>query len=246
MVFQIGIAGKIMELHTLYDWTFQMCRAYIVEKAQPDYVVKTSLTDIEFERLQEGSDVQSDGYLESLAVYRKISEALLEDQTFLMHGSVIGIGDQAVMFTAPSGTGKTTLTQLWQRHIPEAYVVNGDKPLLRVDGEKTYVYGTPWCGKENENTNCSAVLKAICFLKRGDSNSIRKINAMQSVSMLMGQIYRPKDQEKMRKTVKLMSDLMKTVEFYHMTFQNYEDLLLMDGEAALLSYQTLFSIYQER
>ena len=68
---------------------------------------------------------------------------------FLMHAAVVAVDGVAYIFTAPSGTGKTTHTMLWKKHFGDrAVIVNGDKPLIRLQGGKVYVCSTPWKGKE--------------------------------------------------------------------------------------------------
>ena len=75
---------------------------------------------------------------------------------------------QAVLFTAKSGTGKSTHTKLWRDLFGErAVMVNDDKPLLRILKDGVLVCGTPWDGKHRLSTNCALPLKAICILERG-------------------------------------------------------------------------------
>ena len=63
---------------------------------------------------------------------------------FLMHAAVVEVDGIAYVFTAPSGTGKSTHVQLWLDHFgPRARVLNGDKPLFRFEGNTLYACGTP-------------------------------------------------------------------------------------------------------
>ena len=99
-------------------------------------------SDIDFEReksaredIKEGIPIRhfSDAYLETLAVYRKIADYLLSCNTLLFHGSVITVDGEGYLFTAKSGTGKSTHTRLWREYFGErAVMVNDDKPLLRI------------------------------------------------------------------------------------------------------------------
>ena len=80
-------------------------------------------------------------------IYRKIADALVDDGVILYHGSVIAVDGQGYLFTAKSGTGKSTHTALWRELFGErAVMVNDDKPLLRVKDDQVTVYGTPWNG----------------------------------------------------------------------------------------------------
>lgn len=71
--------------------------------------------------------------LEETAVYRKIADKMVDYDTFVFHGSVIAVEGQAYLFTAKSGTGKSTHTRLWREMLGDkAVMVNDDKPMLRV------------------------------------------------------------------------------------------------------------------
>lgn len=96
----------------------------------PDLVVCTSQADIDRERDEAG---YSDAYLETLAVYRQIAEWAPTQALMLMHGAVVEFSGRAYMFTAPSGTGKSTHVRLWRKHLGDAVrIINGDKPLVAV------------------------------------------------------------------------------------------------------------------
>ena len=111
-------------------------------------------------------------YLETLVLLRKIAEELPDRDTFLMHGAVISWKDNAYMFTAPSGTGKSTHISLWRKYLGEGVQsINGDKPFLSVSDTEVRAYGTPWAGKERWQHNTSAPLKGICILSQAKENS---------------------------------------------------------------------------
>ena len=80
------------------------------------------------------------------------------------------------LFTAPSGTGKSTHIRLWRQFLGEAgHIVNGDKPFLSVEEGKVFVWGSPWAGKENWQKNRKAPLHGICLLKQGQKNKICRL-----------------------------------------------------------------------
>ena len=139
-------------------------------------------SDIDFEReksaredIKEGIPIRhfSDAYLETLAVYRKIADYLLSCNTLLFHGSVIAVDGEGYLFTAKSGTGKSTHTRLWREYFGErAVMVNDDKPLLHITDSGMTAYGTPWDGKHRLSTNTAVPLKGICILTRDTTNHI--------------------------------------------------------------------------
>ena len=122
--FQIKLAEISMKVYCLYQSTERFCREYLTEE-EPCFEIEITQQDIEKERIysnqnciQEGHEVihYSDAYLETLALYRKIAARLLDFHVLLFHGSVIAVHGEAYLFTAKSGTGKTTHTKLWLKN----------------------------------------------------------------------------------------------------------------------------------
>lgn len=235
-MFKIKLADKIIGIQPLYHRVFDMCREYQVDDAEPvDITVTITEDDIDYER-QKSEDGQdySDSYLETLAVYRQIAEKAPEFRTFLMHGAVFAIGDRACMVTAPSGTGKTTLLQKIGQLNKEVYVVNGDKPLIRIDKEDHLVYacGTPWSGKEHYQTNCCVPLKTICFLKRGQENAVKEVTFSKVMTKMLAQTYRPEKNEKYLQTLKLIGEMKDRVKFFEIEMKMYDTVEELEDIAA--------------
>ena len=209
----------------------------------PDFAVQTRQADIAFERKKsaredekEGIPIRrfSDDYLETLAVYRKIAEQMPAYDTFLFHGSAIAVDGAAYIFTAKSGTGKSTHTRLWRELLGDrALMVNDDKPLIRVnpDGTAT-VYGTPWDGKHRLSTNTAVPLKALCILERAAQNTIRQITAGEAYPMLLQQAYRPMDSMGLHKTLALIDRLAASVSLWRLGCNT-------DLEAAQAAYEAM-------
>lgn len=100
--------------------------------------------------------------------------------------SAVALDGQAYLFTAPSGTGKSTHTRLWREVFGErAVMVNDDKPLIQVREDAIYVCGTPWNGKHNLDSNQKVPIKGICLLERGTVNHIETISAADGVSVFI-------------------------------------------------------------
>ena len=159
----------------------------------------------------------SDSYLEGLAVYRKIAEQMIDFDTVLFHGSVVAVDGIGYLFTAKSGTGKSTHTRLWREYFGErAVMVNDDKPLLHIADSGVVAYGTPYNGKHRLGTNTSVPLKAICILTRSAENHIEPITREQAYTMLLQQVYRPADMLKMAKTLELVDRLAESAKLYRL------------------------------
>ena len=223
--FAIHIAHKNIGIEAVYGRMRMYSEQYLSD-APADFVVSSSEEEI----LRDGAEYRKiyprgrvyKGEIESILLLRKIAERMLDFDTLLMHGAVVAANGEAYLFTAPSGTGKTTHLRLWLEKLPDAYVVNGDKPLIIV-GDTPLACGTPWCGKERMGTNAIVPLKAIILMQRGEENAMRPLSFLEAFPRLLGQSHRPEDAEKMRKTVRLLSALGKNVELWQFECNNFKD-----------------------
>lgn len=235
------MAGYVISLETLYPHVQTMCQEYRCSEV-PQIQIRMCQEDIVTEQQKNDREALLEGkpaeafpapYLESLAVYRKIAQVLLEKDTLLFHGSAIAVDGQAVLFTAKSGTGKSTHTRLWREMLGDrAFMVNDDKPLLRITAEGVLVCGTPWDGKHSLSTNCMMPLKAICILERGEENAIREINPKEALPMLLQQSFHPDGPRAMLQMMQTVDKLTKYLKFYRLSCN-------MTPEAAALSYETM-------
>lgn len=162
-------------------------------------------------------------YLETIVIHRKICNELLSLNTFLMHGAVVAVDGNAYLFTADSGVGKTTHIRKWLKNIEGCFVVNGDKPLIKITDTQAIACGTPWRGKEEMGTKTMVPLKAIVLMERAEKNAINKITLGQAFAFLLAQTYRPDDEAKMRKTLQLMQRLNPLVSFWWFQCNNFAD-----------------------
>lgn len=236
--FRIALAGQVIGVSVLYEQTRTFCKNYLTD-APASFEVAVTPADIAYERQRsaradelEGAAVRehADPYLETLAVYRKLAQLLVQDDILLMHGAVVAVDGQAYLFTAKSGTGKTTHTRLWMRQFGDrAVMVNGDKPLLHITSEGVTVYGTPWDGKEHLSTNTSCPLKALCILTRSETNHIERISKKEALPMLCQQSYRPCSPIGAQKMLALVDRLGSSVPLYRLGCN-------MEPEAALVAY----------
>ena len=206
-----------------------MCRAYWAkDNAVPDAEIDVdeSMIRAEADQIRQMNRQRLNAKTaEKMLVHRLISEELLSFDTLLMHGAVVALDGSAYMFTAQSGTGKTTHIQNWLESIGGAYVVNGDKPfiIVRQSGELPLVCSSPWAGKENLQTNAIVPLKAIVLMERAEENRMERISIAQAFPFLLQQVHRPDDEEKMRKTLRLMQRLSPAVSFWRFQCNNFKE-----------------------
>ena len=241
---QIALAAKMIEVSHLYRDVRDLCTGYASpEEAQPDLRLRITPSDIVSEAARDPGHTWSDGYLETLAVLRKIAEWLPSQNRLLMHGAAISFGGKAYLFCAPSGTGKTTHIRLWHRYLGDAVQpVNGDKPIVRVlDDEGVpapLAYGTPWAGKEGWQRNVAVPLAAICFLGRSQRCAIKRIDAHDALADIMGAVYKPDGAEAAGKTLELVDALLRAVPLYRLGCNISEDAVRCSFQALTgLSYE---------
>lgn len=236
--FKIEIARVVVEITAIYDTTYKFCKGFLTD-SKADFSIEISESDIAFEKekarltdIREGRKPFdfSDKYLETLAVYRKIVEVIPKHNAFLFHGSAVAVDGEAYLFTAKSGTGKSTHVSFYREKFGDrAVMVNDDKPLILIEGDKAYVCGTPWCGKHNLGNNIICPLKAICVLERGEKNIINKTSFHNVFEIILGQAYRPKKSENLISFMGLISKLEKFVSFYRLSCN-------LDSNSAIVSY----------
>lgn len=207
------IADIPFTIEMKYPFVKRMCANY--ETDTPGICI--SVSDEEREREIALGERFSEGYRESAAIYRKLCEAAIAYDTFMFHCSAVALDGQAYLFTAPSGTGKSTHTRMWREVFGErAIMVNDDKPLIKVGGDLIWVCGTPWNGKHNLDSNQKVPIKGICILERGTVNHIETISAADAFQFLYRQAYHPADREKMVRTVGLLKQVAERVPLYRM------------------------------
>lgn len=234
------LADVPVQITSLYDEVQVMCAPYSTTEA-PQLHITTTVEDIEAEgrksdeeRCQEGLPEYHfpEPYLETLAVYRQLATELIAKGVLLIHGSVIAVDGEGYLFTALSGTGKSTHVRLWRELFGErAVMVNDDKPLVKVKSEDfSLCYGTPWDGKHHLSTNISVPLKAIVHLQRGEENHIEPLTPAEMLPVLLQQTFRPQSAIGTMQVMQLLDALSHSIKFYSLHCN-------MQPEAARIAYE---------
>ncbi len=216
-MFLLKMAEQTFLINNKFEYVKKLCKNYIVNENNDENVPAIEVTKQEI--IKEDPDGQglSLAYLESLAIYRKICELVSKNETFLFHCSAIAFDGAGVLFTAPSGTGKSTHARLWTEYFKERVkVVNDDKPLIRLKDDGVYVYGTPWCGKHGIETNMSVKIKAVVVIERGKENSIEKLDFEEGYPVLFAQTYRPVSESGMQAFLRFLNRFSESVDMYRL------------------------------
>lgn len=223
--FIISLAGKIISVDASFDTTRELCRDYLTQ-GPAEISVSVSPEDIAYERSRAcredglerlSAQEYADSYLETLAVYRKIADVLIFQDILLFHGSAIAVDGQGYLFTAASGTGKSTHTRLWRNCFGQrAVMINDDKPLLRITPQGVWVCGTPWDGKHHLSSNAMVPLKGLCILERGGEDRIVPIPASEAMAMVLQQSHRPENPAALGQYLAVVEKLLGSVPFYRL------------------------------
>ena len=225
------IADLNIKINHKHDYLTKLCAKYLHENQNADVDFEVSPSADDYDKDKENLEGFSDGYLESISVYRQIAKKLLEYDGIILHAAVIETDGKAYAFSAPSGTGKSTHIKLWKQAFGDrVQIVNGDKPLLRLIDGKLYAYGTPWCGKEGYNRNTKAELCSICFISRAEKNSIESLDPNAALPLIFTQLLMPDNEGQTDLFFNMLNVIFGRVKFYRL-FCN------MDIEAAHVAYE---------
>ena len=222
--FAVELADVCVGVEALFGSTRDFCADYLTDAVPTERVTITE-ADIAAEHERAARQDERDGlsprtwsdtYLETLALYRKVAACFLPHDTVVFHGTAVAVAGRAYLFTAPSGTGKTTHARYWLSQVPGAYVLNGDKPLLRVDADDVRVFGTPWRGKERLGVRGNLPLAGLCLLERGEADAICRIDAHEALPELIRQTHCPSGADALVCVVGLVARLAQAVPLWRM------------------------------
>lgn len=224
--FRVCLTGISFHIVCRYESTRRYCANYLTEApvsaAHPIIITDADIEEERSRLLQkknpgEALEASSPQALETLVLCRRLAEHLPGWDRVLFHGSCLSYDGQGVLFTAKSGTGKSTHTGLWREAFGSRVVmVNDDKPFLHISTEGVTAFGTPWRGKHGLGSNTSAPLKAICIVYRDTENRIERISPREALPWLLQQTYSPEDPAMLLRTLALVDRLSQTVRLYRL------------------------------
>ncbi len=202
---------------------FKRCERYIAPVSGFDFAA-CSRPEFEKEVRAREPDFKSD-YVEFLCIYRDIAEKIVDYGAFVMHGAAIEYGGKGYIFTGPSGIGKTTRARLFAG--AGAEIVNGDKPVLRILGDRVYVCGTPWAGRENLGKPLCVPLCGIFIVSRADGEEPKcePLTPYDAFGALVNQVYLSSSASGKSKTVALLGKVLDKVGVFALSGAPDERLL---------------------
>lgn len=175
--------------------------------------------------------------LRSYSVLFHLNTALMMMYTYncassgalLMHASVVRHDGLANVFFGVSGTGKSTHSRLWLEHIEGTDLINDDNPVIRVEGESVFIYGTPWSGKTPCYRNVKVQVGKIVNLHQAPQNSIKKVQGLMAYVGIISSA------SSIRWDHGIMDAINANASAIAMTVPCFELGCLPDADAALMS-----------
>ena len=214
--------------------TIEQAKPYRIEACNNvDIVINTKeLAELGYppDVLWPGADLDMQEYLGTGVLFYRY---LIQFDGMRIHSSCVVVDDKAYLFTAKSGTGKSTHTGLWLKQFGDrAYILNDDKPAIRLENGVWYAYGTPWSGKHDLSVNARVPLAGIACLERGETNEIELFKGVDAIQAVMMQVNRPRWPEFRVKLLLLLDKLFAQVPVWKLKCN-------MDPEAAIVSYEAM-------
>ncbi len=139
---------------------------------------------------------------------------ILKHNGFVIHGSSISYNNNGIIFSAKSGTGKSTQVKLWMENLENVILVNDDTPAVTFDDDCVYLNGTPFAGTSGLNTNVKVPLKALVFIERATEPYIEKLSFKDAIPRFMDEVKKSLVSDNISLCVDYAAKLMEKVPIY--------------------------------
>ena len=120
------------------------------------------------------------GRRKEIWTYLMLEKLLMKENAVILHSASVIYDDEAILFTAPSGTGKSTQANLWKKYTGAAGL-NGDRNILMKRNGKWIVCGLPWCGTSPDCLNEVHPLKAIAVVRQAKEDTVGELSAAEKI-----------------------------------------------------------------
>lgn len=135
---------------------------------------------------------------------------------FLLHSSFICWQNRGILFTAPSGTGKSTQAELW-RSLRGAEVLNGDRVALIPGPTGWRACGIPYCGTSGICRNRELEVAAIVCLSQAPVTEITRLTGLRAFRQLWeGVSVNVWDRGDMARCTQAVIDVVGQIPVFHL------------------------------
>ena len=238
------LIGRIpIGIESLYGVIYEQCQDYETNQEAKSiirseaYISRNDFLKQKNQRLQK-IEINNSIYCitqegkEAQEIQRKIIEMMIGKGFLIMHGAAVAKDGEAYIFTAPSGTGKTTRLRFWMELYPDSVIINGDKPMICVTGPRLLACGTPWAGKEGWNSTIQVPIRAIFLLERAEQDSVEEISIAEALLTLIRQTYIEQTPEEDMKRIQMLKLMEGKVHFFRYRSTMTAESVRMAYEAA--------------
>lgn len=176
------IAEFVVEYNAKLELTQSLSEPFLYNGNKPADL-QLNVTDEQInELLSRMSENSTPASAENFAYSNAFNKLIIKHKAMLIHSSAIVYNGKAVLFSAPSQTGKSTHTKLWKNAFgDDVTYINDDKPVVKLTSNGCIVYGTPFDGGSGIANNISAPLKSIVFIEQAQENSISKLKSTTEI-----------------------------------------------------------------
>ena len=228
-----NIAGLNVEMSPKFEHLKQYAEKYLCKNnnVKADFFI--DLPDCFLEEKQKENPHLSLSDCEYIWSGAMFASKLLQNNGFVLHSSAVEYEGKAYLFSAKSGTGKSTHTSFWQEVFgyDKTLIINDDKPAIRYIDGKFYTLGTPFSGKSSLNSDVSFPIKALCFIYRSEKNEIRRLSASEAIPLVFEQTLRPKNANSAQNLLGLLDGFFRLVPIYSLGVTYSKDSALFAYEA---------------
>ncbi len=152
-----------------------------------------------------------------------LEKEMIQVDAMLLHSAYMCYDGTAVLFSAASGTGKSTQADLWEKY-RGTRTINGDRSLLIRETDGWKAYGWPICGSSEICHNEKYPIRAIVMLKQAKENKVYPLQGFRAVRDIMEQItINAWDSEFQIRVMDLLEELRKEVPIYCLECDISED-----------------------
>ncbi len=227
--------------YTSFEWDDADCKVYrskgnyafeVIPRGDKEHFLMTCDDRFSNAMLSLRTESPSYSFILNNFIMMLYAFASAEYDTLLMHASVIRYQGKGYLFQGKSGTGKSTHSSLWLRHIPGTELLNDDNPVIRISqmggGYEVHVFGSPWSGKTPCYRNEEASIGAFVRLSQAPDNCIIRQGIAQSFASLLPSCSSMKWDKRIHEAIcETVGKLVTTVAIYHLSCRPNKEAVLL-------------------
>lgn len=183
---QIRVLANRKDL-TVYKTEYGESRLISVKGLEHPYAYYQEISDQAAEIFVNKNILQKLKYDTIFASLFALERHIIRQKNLILHCAYVKYRQQAILFSGPSGTGKSTQAALWEQY-RNAHTVNGDRALLRKSDDRWMACGWPVCGSSNICEQEETLIQAIVILRQGEINHVERLSSIQAFRHLYSQV----------------------------------------------------------